>query len=86
LCQQVPQERFCARVAELAWESGDHPQAVQALALSCAPGGEGVACAHLPALQALGSSLKPQPAVALPCGSFHADGGLMDTLEFGDAG
>lgn len=86
LCQQVPHERFCARVAELAWESGDHPQAVQALALSCATGGEGAACAHLPALQALGPSLKPQPAVALPCGSFHADGGLMDTLEFGDAG
>ncbi|WP_409460676.1 hypothetical protein ACK1O1_19490 [Stenotrophomonas maltophilia] len=86
LCQQVPHERFCARVAELAWESGDHLQAVQALALSCATGGEGAACAHLPALQALGPSLQPQPAVALPCGSFHADGGLMDTLEFGDAG
>jgi len=86
LCQQRPHERFCARVAELAWESGDHLQAVQALALSCATGAEATDCAHLPGLQAVGSALMPQPATALPCGSFHSDGGLMDTLAFGDAG
>ncbi len=86
LCQQVSHGGFCSRVAELSWESGDHLQAVQALAVACAPGNDSAACERLPALQALGTSLRPQPATALPCGNFHAEGGLMDTLDFGDAG
>lgn len=86
LCQQVGHGGFCSRVAELSWESGDPLQAVQALTTACAPGKESAACERLPALQALGASLRPQPATALPCGTFRAAGGLMDTLDFGDAG
>ncbi|HBP03657.1 MAG TPA: hypothetical protein DD677_11195 [Stenotrophomonas sp.] len=85
-CQQMPSDRFCKRVAELAWDSGDHLQAVRALALSCATGGEGGDCARLPGLQAVGPALRPQPATVLPCGSFHSDGSFMNTLTFGDAG
>ena len=86
LCQQVGHGGFCSRVAELSWESGDPLQAVQALATACAPGKDSAACERLPALRALGASLRPQPATALPCGTFRAAGGLMDTLDFGDAG
>ncbi|MCF3479887.1 hypothetical protein GUV60_07460 [Stenotrophomonas maltophilia] len=86
LCQQVGHGGFCSRVAELSWESGDPLQAVQALATACAPGNDRAACERLPALQALGASLRPQPATALPCGTFRAAGGLMDTLDFGDTG
>ena len=86
LCQQVGHGGFCSRVAELSWESGDPLQAVQALTTACAPGKDSAACERLPALQALGASLRPQPATALPCGTFRAAGGLMDTLDFGDAG
>lgn len=86
LCQQVGHGGFCSRVAELSWESGDPLQAVQVLATACAPGKDSAACERLPALRALGASLRPQPATALPCGTFRAAGGLMDTLDFGDAG
>lgn len=86
LCQQVSHGGFCTRVAELSWESGDPLQAVQALAAACTPGNDSSACERLPALQALGASLRPRPATALPCGNYRAEGGLMDTLDFGDAG
>lgn len=86
LCRKVPHGGFCTRVAELSWEAGDPQQAVQALAAACPPGNETSACERLPALQAVGASLRPQPATALPCGNYRSDGGLMDTLDFGDAG
>lgn len=86
LCQQVPHGGFCARVAELAWDAGDPAQALAALTLACTPGADPSACERVPALQALGASLQPRAATALPCGSYRADGGLMDTLDFGDAG
>ncbi len=86
LCRETAQAGFCERVAELSWESGDHLQAVQALAAACTAGNERSVCERLPALQAVGASLRPQPATALPCGNYRADGGLMDTLDFGDNG
>lgn len=86
LCREVSHGGFCTRVAELSWEAGDHLQAVQALAAACTPGNDTASCERLPALQAVGASLRPQPATALPCGNYRADGGLMDTLDFGDNG
>ena len=86
LCRETAQAGFCERVAELSWESGDHLQAVQALAAACTAGNERSVCERLPALQAVGASLRPQPATALPSGNYRADGGLMDTLDFGDNG
>ncbi len=86
LCREVSHGGFCTRVAELSWEAGDPQQAVQALAAACTPGNDAATCERLPALQAVGASLQPQPATALPCGNYRADGGLMDTLDFGDNG
>ncbi|WNF10417.1 hypothetical protein RKE57_20540 [Stenotrophomonas geniculata] len=86
LCREVAHGGFCTRVAELSWEAGDPQQAVQALVAACPPGNDTATCQRLPALQAVGASLQPQPATVLPCGSYRSDGGLMDTLDFGDAG
>ncbi|HDS1091951.1 hypothetical protein [Stenotrophomonas maltophilia] len=86
LCREVAHGGFCERVAELSWDAGDPLLAVQALAAACTPGNDTATCERLPALQALGASLRPQPATALPCGNYRADGGLMDTLDFGDNG
>jgi len=86
LCREVAHGGFCERVAELSWDAGDPLLAVQALAAACTPGNDTATCERLPALQALGASLQPQPATALPCGNYRADGGLMDTLDFGDNG
>lgn len=86
LCREVPDGSFCTRVAELSWEAGDPQQAVQALAAACTSGNDTATCERLPALQAVGASLQPQPATVLPCGDYRSDGGLMDTLDFGDDG
>ncbi|WP_430997360.1 hypothetical protein, partial [Klebsiella pneumoniae] len=72
LCREVSHGGFCTRVAELSWEAGDHLQAVQALAAACTPGNDTASCERLPALQAVGASLRPQPATALPCGNYRA--------------
>lgn len=86
LCRKVPQGGFCTRVAELSWDAGDPLQAVQALTAACTSDNDTATCERLPALLAVGTSLRPQPATALPCGNYRAEGGLMDTLDFGDAG
>ena len=66
-------------------ESGDHLQAVQALAVACAPGNDSAACERLPALQALGTrcgrSRQRHCLWQLP-----RRGWPDDTLDFGDAG
>lgn len=86
LCRQHPDDTFCKDVAKAQWEAGAYTQAVEALQLSCAPGGDKSACETVSVLQPLGDQLLPMQATALPCGDYATRVGLTTEMSFGDRG
>lgn len=85
LCLAHPKGEFCRELADAQWKAEDYTHALEALQAGCRAGDARACELHAP-LQALGVPPTPLPATALPCGEYRADGGLLDTLDFGDGG
>ncbi|HFK2922202.1 hypothetical protein [Stenotrophomonas beteli] len=83
LCLQQRSGRFCTGVAEQQLIALEPALAVQALQVVC-DAGRASACERTAPLLELGADLRLVPARRLPCGRYRADGGVVDTLDFGD--
>lgn len=85
LCLAHPEGEFCREVAQAQWTADSYDTALVALKAGCAGGDESACELHAP-LQSLGTAPRPLPATAVPCGEYRSEGGMLDTLEFGDGG
>lgn len=83
LCLQHRSGRFCVEVAEQQLIALEPALAVQALQVVC-DAGRVSACERIAPLRDLGADLRLVPALRVPCGRYQADGGVIDTLDFGD--
>ncbi|MBH1459758.1 hypothetical protein N7676_02165 [Stenotrophomonas sp. GD03993] len=83
LCLQHRSGRFCVEVAEQQLIALEPALAVQALQVVC-DAGRISACERIAPLRDLGADLRLVPALQVPCGRYQADGGVVDTLDFGD--
>lgn len=83
LCLQHLSGRFCIEVAEQQLIALEPALAVQALQVVC-DAGRVSACERVAPLRDLGADLRLVPAQQVPCGRYQADGGVIDTLDFGD--
>lgn len=83
LCLQQRGGRFCTGVAEQQLIAREPALAVQALQVVC-DAGRVSACERTAPLLELGADLRLVPARRLPCGRYRAEGGVIDTLDFGD--
>jgi hypothetical protein len=87
LCRAQTAGTFCAKAADALWAAGRLLPARDALQLACTRGQDPRACTRAAPLAGLDArALAPVAATALPCGSYLADQGLMEHLDFGDGG
>lgn len=82
-CLQQRGGRFCTEVAEQQLIALEPALAVQALQVVC-DAGRISACERVAPLRDLGADLRLVPARELPCGRYRAEGGVIDTLDFGE--
>lgn len=83
LCLQHRNGRFCVEVAEQQLIALEPALAVQALQVVC-DAGRVSACERTAPLRELGADLRLVPLLQVPCGRYQADGGVIETLDFGD--
>ena len=83
LCPQHRSGRFCVEVAEQQLIALEPALAVQALQVVC-DAGRVSACERTAPLRELGADLRVVPLLQVPCGRYQADGGVIETLDFGD--
>ncbi|MCF5089320.1 hypothetical protein GIW57_03920 [Stenotrophomonas sp. PA-6-5C] len=83
LCLQHRSGRFCVEVAEQQLIALEPALAVQALQVVC-DAGRVSACERTAPLRELGADLRVVPLLQVPCGRYQADGGVIETLDFGD--
>lgn len=83
LCLQQRSGRFCVEVAAEQLDALEPALAVQALQVVCDTGRVS-ACERTAPLRELGADLRLVPAQQVPCGRYQADGGAIETLDFGD--
>ena len=85
VCLAHPAGDFCSELAQEQWKAGAYRLAMQALQAGC-KGGDQAACERHEPLQALGVTPQPAQATVIPCGEYRSEGGLLDTLSFGNGG
>jgi len=83
LCLHQRGGRFCTEVAEQQLIALEPALAMQALQVVC-DAGRASACERIAPLRELGADLRLVPLQQVPCGSYRADGGAIDRLDFGD--
>ena len=87
MCRAQTIGTFCAKAAEALWEASRMIPARDALQRACTRGHDPRACQRAAPLAVLDAkALTPEAAVALPCGSYVAEQGLIAHLGFGDGG
>ena len=87
LCQRGGSAKVCGEAAEKLWSGGRYLDARSALSVACERGQDKEACGKATPLAALtAADLIAAVPVALPCGDYAAESGLMSELGFGDAG
>nr|WP_295379466.1 hypothetical protein [Pseudoxanthomonas sp.] len=87
LCRRSGSAKVCGEAAEKLWNGGRYLDARDALAVACEQGKDKDACGKAAPLAVLATADLRAPApVALPCGAYAAESGLMSELGFGDAG